>query len=480
MFLVVGSFLILALIITGAALVLFGGYRFGDLLVLAILSGAAVYLSRFNAYLSLTVQNRTFSTLFWLFMALALFLLVVRLFVPNRTPLRCGLLFFLFAAFGFLSIVSGVFNGGVEGLIASVHVLGLVFAPILVGWLLVDIMPRDQLSSRRMRLSFILILGVLTSMIVLVSSLAPNLLGSLLGWSEIAASRAFGFVRGWSPIGSAPATGLLLVLAYGLAMHEVIDNRRRIFIPVLILVGLAIMFMLTRSVLLMFLLFHLFYFWSALRRNPLRVIGLALLAGIIMTPIMLELFERFSFERFTSTQDSSIDIRTSSAIAALEASFEKPFLGHGPGLLYEQIRTEGVGMADALGGRHMYVGQHISALEPHDLYLMLAAEHGLPAAGFFIAAMLVLWSRARTVRIPPLHRRSPLSVTLSALWISAFAMYLTSSGPLVNPQASLFFWFFAFYGLHWRATLNSIEHLGSIPHPRFVDRTFKGILQPAP
>jgi len=294
---------------------------------------------------------------------------------------------------------------------------------------------------------------VLIPSITIMFSIAPNALGSFLGWSAMAASRQTGFVRGWSPLGSSGSTGLVMVMAYALAMHEVIGNRKRWHIIVLFLVGLAILFMLARAVLVMFLLFHLIYFASAIRRAPGRVLGLAVVCAAVGVPVIIKLQERYSFERFGLVGGASDEIRASSAIAAIEASAQNPLLGSGPGLLYEEIRTEWLmPRVEGAGRKVTIIENRSSAMEPHNVYLLVAAEHGWPAALLFVAIMFLIWRRVRRARLLPDARSRSMAAAWSAGWISAAVMLLTASAPLVNPQTAVFFWFFAFIGLHWRVT----------------------------
>ncbi len=453
MFVVAATFAVFLMLLTAAALAVLGGYRVRDLLLLGFLTSITLYLSRFDAQFSATLLGRPYVGLDFYLLIVVVVLLPLRILFREVPGLRITSAVLLMGAFATLSLISGLLNKGFIGVGAAIQVLVITFAPAAVAALWVEVMPRDRRTHHRMMLSFVLLVGVFTPLVFLLTSLAPNLLGSLLGWSTVAAGRSAGFVRGWSPLGGPIATGMLMVIAYGFAMHEVVGRRKRLFAVVLVLVGVALLFTLSRSVMLMFILFHVVYFWSAIRRQPIRILGLGTLAVIVMAPLMFQLMERYSFERFTRYQDESTDIRASSAIAALEASFEKPFLGHGPGLLYEQIRVEGVVGGDATRMKAMYVGGRISALEPHNLYLLLAAEHGWPAAITFVFGLLLLWRHTRVGPRTVDDEDRSMGAAVHAIWVACLFMFLTYSGPLVNTQSSVFFWMFVFIGQHWRATV---------------------------
>jgi hypothetical protein len=202
----------------------------------------------------------------------------------------------------------------------------------------------------------------------------------------------------------------------------------------------------------MLLLFHVIYFWSAIRRHPAAVLSFLVVTCLVSVPAIWKLQERFSFERLLLARGSSLDLRTSSALGAATTSFESPFLGKGPGLLYEEFRLGWPTRPDGVVSRQitMLVGNRLSAMEPHNLYLFLAAEHGWIAAAMFCTVLWMLWNRIRISRFLSFDTGRSLSAAFSALWLSTFAVLLTSSIPLVNPQCSVFFWFFGFMGLHWR------------------------------
>lgn len=455
MTIVVACTLVLLGLIGAAALMLFAGYRMRDVLVLAFLTSIVMYLSRWDLYLQHEIHGRPFVTFHWYLLGAALVFAAARVLFPEPPPMRFGPL--LLAGFGFaaLAMMSGVLNGGAAGAVSAVHVLVVTVLPALAAATCVALIPRDSAASRRLRVTFILLAGVLTPAMVVLSALAPNQIGSLLGWGTIAAGRATGFVRGWSPLGSPITTGTAMILAYGLAMHEVIGTRKRRYIAVLLLVGLAMLFTLARSVLLMFAIFHLVYFWSAIRRQPMRVIGVGMLLVVLAVPVVYKLSERFSFERFLEGGGASTDLRASSALGALAASLRNPVLGNGPGLLYEGVR-QGETVRIVRGSREVrtiMVAGRVSALEPHNVYLLVAAEHGWVALGLFMAILLICWRRTRLRNFLADVEDRSMSSAFHALWLALLFMLLTASNPMIKEQIAVLFWFFAFLGLHWRATM---------------------------
>lgn len=440
------------------ALILLFGYRARDLLVLIVLGVVTVFLTRWDEKLTATIAGRPYVGFHFFMLFCAIALAMARAVIHEAPPLRAGGVLTLLAGFSFFSIVSGLINGQIAGLGSVAQVLFIALAPMVIGLLLVDLVPRTPAASRRLRLSFLLLIGLFTPAMQITSSLAPDVFGAVLGWQPTAQSGTVGFVRGWSPLGGPIATGVVMVLAYGLAMHEVVGQRRRVFVTVLFLVGFSVLFTLSRAVLLMLVVFHIAYFWTALRRHPVRIVALCLLGFLVAAPVLIKLQERYSFERFLLLQDESTDIRASSAVAALRATVHHPLFGAGPGLLYEQIRTDWIaeGAAPAAeGSRSTVIEDELSALEPHNLYLLLTAEHGLPAALLFVGAFLLCWRRVRAKSFVMSDEDRSLASAWSACWLVLLLVLLTHSGPLINPQSAIFIWFFAFSGLHWRASMTS-------------------------
>jgi O-antigen ligase len=97
----------------------------------------------------------------------------------------------------------------------------------------------------------------------------------------------------------------------------------------------------------------------------------------------------------------------------------------------------------------MMVGDDWSAMEPHNLYLLLLAEHGLFAAlGYFLALVVVLVVVVRAPVLGDPVARSEKAVFVG-IWWATMLMFSTASWPLINQKFSVFFWLFLFSCLHW-------------------------------
>ncbi len=441
-----------------AAFVLSERLRFRDLPLLVFLLSAAVFLSRFNLMCAVDLSADRALPGFLVYMcvvAVALWLLREQL---RRSMSRAVLrVFQLSGIFALLALASGLFNGGAVGLVSSLQVLLITLPPLWVAGLVVDLMPRDPESTRRLRAALLLVMGVLVPCFVIVSALKPELFGGVLGWSAVSNEVGAGFVRGWSPLGNTISSGILIVMAYALALHEAAVGRRRRFALMAAACGLAILFTLARSVVLTFVIFHVAYWilYALRSRNRVVVVGPMILVGVLT---IWALQSGYGFGRFVVTDDFSAHVRRTSAKVALRESFVSPLLGQGPGLTYPEPR-EGLaaGPEEAEKRRLQMSGDEMTATEPHNLYLWLMVEHGWVAAAVFLGMMVVIIGGTR--RKPPhvaAEARS-LQATYLATWIALLCFLLSHSDPLTYPKFSLFFWLWAFSGLHWTESVRDAE-----------------------
>jgi len=200
---------------------------------------------------------------------------------------------------------------------------------------------------------------------------------------------------------------------------------------------------------IVFIIFNLIYWplvgkWRTfLRVASLPAFVLLLIVGWSVTTGSI------SFGRFLVFKDQSTTLRASSAMAAADLAKERPLIGHGPGQIYSEIRT--LWIANPHRQARMTqraLGQRATAMEPHNLYLYLLAEHGLLATLAFVFAMFVgLGAVWRQGPGGDLIARSERAVFVG-LWVGLAFIFLTASWLLLNPQYSLFFWLFVFSALH--------------------------------
>lgn len=427
------------------------GLRWQDLPLLALLTSFLFFLSRFNSLVTVKVFDRPLTTIHLYVVGLFLLLLLARLQSPAPLSRQVAGPLRWLGLFGGVSLVSGLVNGGLTGAGWALQVLIIVLGPPLLAWVVIECLPRDAQAVDVLARLMILVLGLVTPAILLVSALRPDLFAAVLGWNSFV-DWGEGFLRGWSPLGSTIVTGCLVTVAFGLALHEAVARRSRLHLALCVLAAASILFTASRSVLIVFLVFNGVY-WSMIRQWRLffryaapPAVGMAAIVAVSLISGAIH------FDRFLESQDYSTAIRYGSVRAAVAQGLESPVLGQGPGRLYHEIRTTWVRNETGRQlGRERLVGGAVSAVEPHNLYAYLFAEHGALATLAFVLAFAGglpgLW-RARGG--DDLERRSRRAV-FAAAGISLLLMFLTASWPLVNPHFSFFFWVFVFAGLHWSA-----------------------------
>ena len=439
--------------VTTAVLIVqrFARFELRDVLALLALASMALWVSRFDLFVSLDLFGRPYRGVLLFAGVLALALGAMRKLYPQRPNLDLYPVIGLGIVFTYLSVLSGLINGGWDGLGSTLQVLTFIFAPMLLGGSIAAIIPRTPEGAARFRLTFALLGGLATAAAQLLVTLFLPLIAGVLGWDLPGMSR-LDTVRGWSPIGGPIDTGFVMVLAYGFMLHEVIGRGRKIYAIGMAILFVSLLFTLSRSAVIMLLVLHLVYFWRLLWRRPAMVLAVGAASLVIGFGAIGLLEQRYDLSRLVSTSDESTSVRAGSAMAALEVSLESPLFGKGPGLLYTDIRTLVARGAqpDAAAGdgargdvRAQRARHGAGAAQP----VPLPDGRARLDRGVRLLRHLRRADPARVARRAGAdHETESLGTMMLGLWIACLVMFLTSSGPMVSPKASVFFWAFAFYG----------------------------------
>ncbi len=414
------------------------------------------FLSRFNGLVTIWLGRYPLAGIHVYLLMLMVFLGLVRALGTRPYSRLIALpLPFLFVYGGF-SLLSGLVNGGFDGALAASQVLVITMTPAILAWVFVESVGRQPRDSAALRRFYILPLGIVTPLILIVSALLPDIFSGLLGWGLSEDFGGFeGFRRGWSPLGSTILTGCLVVVAFGMALHEAVVNKSKLHTVVAALAATSLLFTVSRAVMIIFIVFNVIY-WIMVG-NWRTFVRVAALPVMILTAVFGWSLATgsVSFSRFLVLNDQSTGRRADSAMAAADVARENIFLGRGPGLIYNEMRT--IWIANENNTPLVYqkaIGSRMSSMEPHNLYLYLMAEHGVFATVAFVLAMLVgLFVVWRTPAGGDDVKRSERAVYVG-LWCGLMLVFATASWPLVSPQFSVFFWLFVFSGLHsaaaWR------------------------------
>lgn len=400
MILVISLFLIISLI-GSAYLVTFRGYTIRDLLILALFLFPLLFLGRFGVSFSIRFLGHWYLG-FELFVAvLLIFFLLMKLMSPGSGEMRILCSVFLLTCLLLVGLASGFINGSsLTDFGATLHASFRWFIPFLLACVAISALPKTAESNARLIDSYILVYGIITPLLILISALFTRQLAGLMGWDPYAVTQAgeTGFTRGWTPTGSTISSGILVVFAYSMALARLIRKYRVGFnVFVTVLCAIAIFFTLARSVMISFVVLHLLVFRVTLRQNLSRVLISLLLILIFVIPSMMFLSRRFVFKRFLLLGGESGQTRWYSALAGLKVGLEKPLLGQGPALLYWDVRQPRM-MPGRIEEKVITIRNLPSAKEPHNLYILTFAETGLIGSVLLGGAFLYLLHRLKAAK----------------------------------------------------------------------------------
>ena len=459
---VIIAILFIIFVVFGLAyLVVYKSYTLRDLLVLGLLLYPILFLGRFSTALKYNFIGHWYLG-FELSMVgfLALFI-VVKVLSPDSGKMRLFWPIFLSGVLLLIGLFSGLVNASAIRDYGAVIQAGFRwFVPFLVACAAISTLPKTPQSSARLANSYILVYGILTPLLILVSALFTTYVAQLMGWDPfgLSESAGSGFTRGWTPTGSTISSGMLVVFAYAMVLTRLIRKENVGFNAfVAVLCVLAVFFTLARSVMFALIVFHLFMFKGILWRNFSRIaVSLALII-IFLVPSLIVLNHWYSFERFLMKERESINLRWSSLKAGLTVSLEKPALGLGPGLLYWEVRQPW-GMPGTTRERVITIRDLPSAKEPHNLYVLAFAETGLVGLAMLGVILLYWLRRLKAARMYSEIYVPELELDARSYWsmLISFAIFcLTSASILIYPKVSLTMWSALLIGLHCASTIES-------------------------
>lgn len=159
-------------------------------------------------------------------------------------------------------------------------------------------------------------------------------------------------------------------------------------------------------------------------------------------PTGLRIFQRFT--SITNADDQSIFERAIMYMAASEMVWESPILGVGPGRYTNQIypalaRLIEVDDSGVLARARIRFGSKI-ADQPHNDYLQIAAEMGLPALLFFLTVLLLVLAGLWRISTQNEHPRWRLTALGLMFCMVTFSGAMMTSFPLQMAGRGGFFW----------------------------------------
>lgn len=433
------------------ALVTMGGFRVVDLLPLAVISSVVLFIGRFDAMLAVTVGGRPFMGVILLFLVWLFVLAVLNAAQRGQPSLGLSRILHWTLAFAVAGLVSAMVNGGSkEALAAVIQVLCLSLLPLGVAMLLVNLLPRDRRALEHLITTFVLVNGVVVPVVMILNAVSRGYFQDIMGWKTQWAHAETRLTEASTFLGGRITSGNIAFLAYGLAMTHFVAKRRWTALVPMGLCAFSTFFSLSRTNLLLMVVFHVVFFWQSVSRHLARVLLLVTLAVGGFFYAAPKLTERYSFERLTTFKGPTVNVRTVSIKAAFLASLRAPVLGQGPGLLYKTFRVEWLYRAEKTRPEMIVEGYRVP-LEPHNIYAFLAAEHGVVGLVTFTAIFLILWRRTQFRGWRALSKEDQTyRAGYNAVWIAWLLGMWVHSMQLFEIKPSLMFWVFAFSGLLWR------------------------------
>jgi len=446
------AFLVLVGVLVVFGLTAMGGFRPRDFLSMAVMISVAAFINRFNAPLTVTVSRRPFLGVWFLFLAWFCVLGIMAGAQAAKSPLGYRSAVGWVLAFALAALASALVNGAdAVAIVSALHVLSMSLLPLGVAFVLVALLPRDRNGYENLVTTFLLINGIILPGIMILNSVSRGTLQSIMGWQTIWMPSETGLTEASTFLGGRITSGSIAFLAYGLAMTRFVARKQWVALIPVSLCGFATFFSLSRTNLLLMVVFHLIFFWQNLSRHFRRIAAFIAIALLVFTYAAPRLGERYSFERLTQFKGRSVDARTVGIKAAFLASLKSPVLGQGPGLLYEKFRSDWMVGTPRVRPEMVVEGYKVP-LEPHNTYAFLAAEHGLVGLATFTAIFVVLWRRTQLRNWQALSKTDQTYRTAyNALWISWLLGLWVHSMPLFEMKPSLMFWLFAASGVLWRS-----------------------------
>lgn len=310
----------------------------------------------------------------------------------------------------------------VEILFATTAFVGPMLSGVFVG--VIDRRGAEFLVAR------IRALLSLAAVLALASGIAGQWFTTLLGWEWIP-------IRGLSPLGGPIATGAALLLVWPKIYADAIEKRRMVDVALALVCLAAFLLMGSRMNGLAALLGVVPATVRFLLSRPVAGLWRLLVAGTLAAAIGLSLADLPSVGRFARIPGTSnADVRRLESLeTGLSLIVERPLTGWGPGQVYPWYRAD----LSIPGGNLTAVQGMPTLVEPHNLYVMIAVEYGLPVLIIFTGVLAwIIVNLAWEGRYD--HKASLFHAAVGIFTFMVAAM--GSSHLQVNARVATVFWLF--------------------------------------
>jgi len=422
-------------------------------------------LNRFDQGFALPVGDYIVKVNYW-FAAVSIGLLaIMNALLPSREivaggPLvrfarYFGLGLSLFALLGLLSIVS---NAAFDRYVPDRSLLGelLALGSLCLPMLLLLAVVRSNLTKDHalMCLRGLVAFAAGTGFVMVVFALLPQTVTAMLGWSRELVIGSGGLIRGQTPLGHPNTVSAVMVLLLPVILG--LRHRSPLWTPfylgsALFLMG-GVLFSLSRtaaSIALVVLAMCLLYILGAGAWKHILSIAVAGVFVAVVVWAGLSLFGAYDFSRFWSTryfENANIERRVQTIVTSLRVMRDYPVLGASPNSVYprDELQPDWVPAdVDQLGPIIYYRG-HLTAANPHNVFLTVLAEFGfLGGAVFFALMALVLhtiWRAWRAEALTELDRATTAAFAIA--FVGFMGVSLGGSLFTYTIRVGLIFWTF--------------------------------------
>lgn len=336
-----------------------------------------------------------------------------------------------------LGTISATLKNSYEGLAQSIYAHSRWLPAMILATLLIRLAPRDELAVRNLRTTFVLIYGVLNGIIMITTAMFAARYASAFSWTGDYDGDSV--MRAWSPLGTSISSGIFLVVSVIFSISAITTRDRvKIHIAALTVITIAVLLTQSRSVVATLLIASTIYLALTLKTRASSTLRPVMFMGLIFGGALLWVATNYSVDRLLSQgTENSDDWRESSLRAAIKSFSKDPMIGSGPGVIYEVARFPAVARANL--PNYLILNDEYSALEPHNLYALIAVEYGLIGVALFILLVYLFTSRLR-IRSrgikPPIWMLHIVNANLS-IAIAILAFMMTWGSAAIYPKIAL-------------------------------------------
>lgn len=270
----------------------------------------------------------------------------------------------------------------------------------------------------------------LAAIAAIASGVAGQWFSNVLGWERAP-------MRGLSPLGGPIATGAVVLLVWPEIYCNALQKRSLAAVGLAVVCLIAFLLMGSRMNMLAAILGVIVVTLRFVLSRPVTgivrmFVSVAVAAGVGMLLAELPSVSRLITVPGTSSSDVK---RLQSLETGLKLVAERPFVGWGPGQVYPWYRFDLSGP----GGNLTEVRGMPTLVEPHNMYVMVAVEYGVPI--LIVFSLVLLWTVVSLALAGQRAQKAQLFYVAVGI-VEFMVAAVGSSHLLVNPRVATAFWLY--------------------------------------